>query len=117
MTDTPDNVNNIQDIGPLGDSDHTMISVGFTGNAGAADTRKAIPDWSKSNMEELKNHLRQIDWRQALNGKTGHEMWDVFKNTIKARQDQCWMTSAIKKLLSRKRAAYNNRDLVEYKHW
>ena len=127
FTDTPDNINNIQDLGPLGDSDHTVIQLEFTGNQGAKDCLKTIPDWSKLDLNGIKTRLN-INWSDRFNGKNGDEMWDCFKSildnaiseclpmkTLKTRPEQRWMTSKIKSLLRMKRLAYRNKDHNQYK--
>jgi hypothetical protein len=38
--------------------------------------------WYRANMDQIRNDVARVDWRQASTEKTVEEAWDLFRDTI-----------------------------------
>ena len=119
LTNVPDTVLNIEDIGPLSNSDHSAISVDIMFNAKYNDSSEKVLNWNKANISELQNTLRSVNWVNVFEDKDTSEMWNIFTNKIeeavhkyvptrKRRQPgrPVWMTDSLLRLTRRKSRAW-----------
>ena len=127
LTNYPEYVLSIDDIGPLGNSDHTAIQVGLQFNAKYNNTDEKVMDWNNANLEGLKEYINGIEWNNILSDCDTEEMWNIFTTRIsdgltefvptKDRRDQrkpIWMTKYLWKLTKRKNKAWKSyRDATD----
>lgn len=117
----PDLVENVTTVGPLGDSDHRMLT--FAINWSSADdvvhNRVDRYDYGKMEVDKMKQDFRQIEWRDILTG-TIHDCWSTFKGILldaeckytpkyknrSAVKKKIWMTHKSIRLIKRKHKAY-----------
>ena len=109
-------VHSVSDMGQLGDGDHRMLEVEVAGPALDRDSTELVPDWTKADMEGIKQAFASMDWEDALKDKCGVEAWDFLKEMIEVETEKhvpkkrrrvgsrpIWMNKNILKLIRKKR--------------
>lgn len=115
-----DSVISIDNLGPLGNSDHVMMMI----NTNHFMKREAIKDyvrydWNKADYGNMKNELNRINWEEEIN-RDIHKGWKLFKDSIQKVIDKnvpkivckgdnkkpIWMNSYIKRLKNKKPKLY-----------
>ena len=82
LTNIPERIINVEDVGRLGHSDHVMILSTVT-MADSAPSRKVDQlDWAKANWDEMERDLRGWDWRTEMEGKDGNEAWTKLRDKL-----------------------------------
>ena len=121
----------VSDVGKLGRSDHSMLLVNIAGDTVTNISREEVPDWSRADMNKLKEQLQQIDWQNELNGLNVDESWIKFKNVVDDAQNACvpkklrrannrpiWMTRNLMRIIRKKRRLWkvykSSKDYQEY---
>ena len=120
LTDKPNNIIDIQDIGRLGKSDHSMLLIQTQIKPCISKTQQQIPDLNKADFPSMKTQL-DIDWQMELDGKGAEDAWDFFLDKInKAMEDNIpkklrrnvnkplWMSKSINKSVRQKQRLWNN---------
>ena len=79
-------VHGVSDIGKLGSSDHTMMTIEVVGELPASVSVEEVPDWRKADMDKLREFLAEVNWEEELSGNTIH-CWDKFKEKLQMAQD------------------------------
>ena len=72
----------VQNIGALGKSDHTMMLVTLDGAIRRSSTSEHIPDWRRADMDGLKRELAEIDWETKFRDQTCETSWSEFKSAL-----------------------------------
>ena len=73
---------NIDCIGNLGNSDHSILSVDVLCAANVINHDEYIPDWNKGDTEALGEFFTSINWEARLNQKNTEESWETFCSII-----------------------------------
>ena len=81
LTDIPNSIHNIEDIGRIGNSDHVMILCDIICDKQINITEQTVPDWKKADIIGAKNFLHSINWNNMLPTNTS-DAWDYLKSVI-----------------------------------
>ncbi len=82
ITNIPDRVTEVKDIGRLGRSDHSMILFGVSFASKPAKTTEQLPSWSRADWPSIKGALAGFKWPEILGRCTTSEAWEKFRDTI-----------------------------------
>ena len=127
----------VQSIGALGTSDHTMLLVTIDGAVRRSSSSELIPDWKKADMEGLRRELAEIDWDAKFVDQGCEESWSVFKTALDDLQSKyvplkqrrvsnrpVWMNTSILRSIRKKRrmwkaytATQDYQDYLAYKNF
>ena len=66
----------------LGNGDHSLIKVEIVGPPGDRDSMEMVPDWTKANLEGIKQSFENVDWEAEFQGMSGSAAWDHLKEFI-----------------------------------
>ena len=82
LTNIPERVLNVQEMGRLGHSDHVMIlaTVAVGGNAQTSVTTQQ--DWNRADWDSIRQEIAGVDWRSRLDTRSAEESWEIFRDTI-----------------------------------
>ena len=116
----PENILNIEALGNLSNSDHTILSVDVIFRSKFNSSEEMIHDWKNGDTEGLKEYLRMVNWNVELDGLDAEECWYSFKGKLesginqfipKARRrknnNHQWMTRQVKRIVRQKQRHYN----------
>jgi len=78
ITDEPNMVYNMLDLGPFLGSDHNALSWQLEINTQVESPRRRIFDYNKGDIAALKCELNKIDWNVILHQLNAEESWNVF---------------------------------------
>ena len=135
LTNAPDLIINIEDNGRIGKSDHTMILIEIDTAVRRDFTTQLSPDWSKADVNLLKENFDSIDWNLALESRDTESSWKYFKETLNQIIEKCvpmnkkrsnhrpmWMNRTLLRLIRKKRRCWrrykstkSNSDFSTYK--
>ena len=127
----------VQSIGALGTSDHTMLLVTIDGASRHTSSTELIPDWKKADMDGLQRELAEMDWDAKFAGLGCEESWCVFKSALDDLQSKyvplkrrrisnrpVWMNTSILRSVRKKRrmwkaytATQEYQDYLAYKNF
>ena len=126
ITDVPDTIVNIEDIGRLGKSDHCMILFEAAFNHDLSYSEEMIPDWSKANLDNINQDLSSIDWYSELKDLDTVEALNYFNHKVdetvlknvplklrRLKTRPIWLTKCLKKKLRKKQRAWDQYKKVE----
>jgi hypothetical protein len=82
LTNIPERIISIEEMGHLGSSDHEMICVTVGMQNRQDDDDKCGLNWKKANCSSMKEDTARIEWRQALQGRSAEEMWTFFRSEV-----------------------------------
>ena len=109
LTNTPEKILNIDCLGNLGNSDHSILSVDVLCSTNITKNEEYIPDWSKGNKSGLQDFFSSIDWDHRFNNKNTEDTWNTFCDIITEGVD----TYIPKTLKNRSgRPKWSNRNIV-----
>ena len=125
LTNCPQRILSIKDVGRLGNSDHSMLLAEVETTPIKEDSNTARPDWRKVDTTGLKMFFRQTNWRTLLSGDLD-SAWENFKarmaeaiskfvpssSTSKAGRPR-WLNREIIRLIRKKKRAWKNVKLLE----
>ena len=106
----------VQDLPPLGASDHSMLLIDVAASPQRTSSCELIPDWAKADIPNLRKRLNEVDWREEFDGLSTDSMWDKFKEKLSQAQDEfvpkktrrsgsrpIWMTRSVMRIIRKKR--------------
>ena len=109
-------VYDVQSVGALGTSDHTMLLVTVAGATQRSHTNELIPDWKKADMDGIKRELAGINWDEKFSNLDCEASWDSFKSIldelqsrfVPLKQRRCsnkpiWMNQSLLRTIRKKR--------------
>ena len=112
---------------PLGNSDHNGLEVTLLGKPPDNSSKEEVPDWSKANMERMREMLGEVDWEVELGQLGGRESMDKFYQVVDRVTRECvptkmrragtrplWMTQNIMRMIRRKRRLWRAYSREEY---
>ena len=82
ITDIPDKVVNIESVGNLGSSDHSILRFDFMLSIQINETIEKIDDWNKADIDGFNDFLCNIDWNCDMNDMTADEAWLFFRKKV-----------------------------------
>ena len=80
--ETKESVLNVEEIGNLGNSDHSIIKIELKVCPDFNFTKEKVHDWKKGDKEGLKAYLDTIDFLSDFQNKDTDESWSRFKEVI-----------------------------------
>ena len=80
ITDVPDTVLSVEDIGIVGKSDHVLILCEIAMSLNKSCTSQTVPDWNKGDIDGAKQNLNLYNWEEVMANMTTNEAWDCFLN-------------------------------------
>ena len=75
ITNRPENIINIEPIGNLATSDHSILSIDLVVNTKFNNSAELISDWKNGDTDGLKSYLADVDWDQELGNLTADGAW------------------------------------------
>jgi len=100
LTDLPERIINIEPIGNLGNSDHSIISLNIMLNVAFNQTKEYVPDWNKCDVDSFSDFLTSVNWESEFSDKGTEDCWLYFKNRI---------TQGMNSFIPNKRRRQNNK--------
>ncbi len=82
LTNIPDRVMDITDVGRLGRSDHNMILFSVSLKSKADKTEEQVPNWNRADWPAIRHALTGTNWPDVLHSCTASEAWAKFRDTI-----------------------------------
>ena len=120
LTKNPENIVNIEQLGNLGNSDHSIILTEVLFKSKFCKTNELVCDWKNGDLEALSEHLKNVKWSEDLSQKSAEESWNYMKGKIHAGMDLFipkihrrqankpkWMTKKVMRLIRTKQRRYN----------
>ena len=120
FTNAADKIIDIQPIGYLGTSDHTIISIDIAFGADFTETDEKILDWGKANVTGLSNYLNDIKWSDLMENENVEGAWNIFKGAVQSgidnfvplksrrkRSSPPWLTKHVIKLTRKKQRLWD----------
>ena len=120
LTNRPDNIVNIEALGNLSTSDHSILSVDINFRSKFNKTTEMIIDWKNGDNEGLRDFLSTVDWKRELEDMDTGNSWQLIKDKINTginnfipKVPRCkpnnhqWMTKNVKRLVRTKQRHYN----------
>ena len=115
LSNSPELVAGVTDLGPVGSSDHSAIMAEIHGPARVKETQELVPNWAKADWAGMGEWLGSRNWEE-LRHTSVEQAWCCLKNhlldattkfipmkTRSTPNKPPWMTPKIGKLLRRKR--------------
>ena len=119
FTDRPENILNIENLGNLANSDHSIISIDILTDFFPQSDNIFTLDWSHANNDAISNHLLSCNFQTQFSDKSVVECWDILTDEIntaieanvpkrKAKDPKkpVWMTRRIIQLSRQKRRKF-----------
>ena len=131
FTNRPENVLNVESLGNLSTSDHSILSVEIVFNSKFNSSNEFIEDWKNGDLDGLKQYLERVNWRRDLHTLDTNDGWKFFKDKLSSGIDYFipktrrrkpnnhqWMTKTVKRLVRLKQRQYNlyqqDRSIANY---
>jgi hypothetical protein len=114
LTNVPERVSNVQDIGRLGRSDHCITSFDLT-LATKVRESTTVKNWSRADWQSINEGLRDTIWPTSEDNTTVEDFWQQFRTRVNDLTDlhvpsrtitagkAGWMTNDILRLIRQKR--------------
>jgi len=119
LTNCPDRVVNIENIGNLANSDHCILSIDILCDVNFDNNSDYIYDWSNMNETAFKEYVISCDLENTINNMNVEESWNKIRNTLDfaitnfvPSKKRCennrpiWMNRAIVRLCRQKRRRF-----------
>ena len=120
FSNRPENILNIEALGNLSNSDHTILSIDVIFKSKFNSSEELIDDWRNGDTEGLKDYLKMVDWDAELYGLNAEDCWDSFKDKLESginhfipkvrrrkNNNHQWMTRQVKRIVRQKQRHYN----------
>jgi hypothetical protein len=115
LTNISENIFNVEDLGNLGNSDHSIIKIELEFSPKFNKSEQLVRDWRKGDEIGLCNFFSEIDFEQLLQNKDANDSWLTLKDIINQGLDRYiplmqrrrpgqppWMTKKVKNSVNRK---------------
>ena len=119
ITNCPDRIVNVENLGNLSNSDHSILSIDILCNVNHDNSCDMIPDWSKLDHASFKQFLIDSDLENSIENLNAEDGWCLFKTTLdtalenylpkKKRHESSkpvWMTKKVVQLSRQKRRRF-----------
>ena len=134
FTNRPENVLNVESLGNLSTSDHSILSVEIVFRSKFNSSNEFIEDWKNGDLDGLKQYLARVNWRRDLQTLDTNDGWKFFKDKLSSGIDYFipktrrrkpnnhqWMTKTVKRLVRLKQRQYNlyqqDRSIANYEQF
>ena len=120
LSNSPEIFLNIESLGNLANSDHSIIMVDIVFNPRFNKTMELISDWKNGDADGLRLYLSSVNWETELGERSTNEAWEFFKDRIASGTDTFipkvprrknsrpqWMTKNVMRLIRLKKRHYN----------
>ena len=110
-----------EDEGPLGSSDHTMISIIVRVSVVSKSKKENVKDWRKADFKAIKSAINNVKWQEVFDNQGTQECWDRFSNILnravednvptkpaRKRGKPLWMQRNIMRIIRRKRRLWSH---------
>jgi Reverse transcriptase (RNA-dependent DNA polymerase)/Endonuclease-reverse transcriptase len=130
LTNVPERVVSIENVGRLGSSDHCMISAAVRVGKHKEQQAGTVRNWWRADWSSMKRELAEVDWTE-LDGLETDEAWTFFRDKLDMVVDRNvpvkprgsagkppWLSRDILREVRRKRRIWcktRNKDSPEYK--
>ena len=84
ITDKPDSIVNITDLGRLGKSDHSMLYIIYDFSPRLAKSVEKVYDWKNADFYSIRYEMSLIPWQNILDSLNTEESWKFFKDNLNA---------------------------------
>ena len=132
ITNVPERVEEIYEMGRLGKSDHVMIMATVTMEAEPDEDDSTAPDWRKADWDAMRRDLATQGWRRRLNQCGTEEAWLILKQKlhglidihvpVRRRRNRArppWLSQAILRTVRKKKRMWKQArsgiNMAEYK--
>ena len=115
ITNSPDLVQEVRDVGRLGRSDHVILEFNLAIGETKQKEQVAVKNWKKADWNKIKEGLRNTIWPATTDNSTVEESWGLLRSkldqlveenvptcTFRPRKSD-WMTGDILREIRRKR--------------
>ena len=75
--------------GRLGSSDHEIVWTHIGKKVARRKAGKQYRDYNKANYEEARRKMAEVEWRDAFEGKSLDEIWEMFTGKIAEVIQEC----------------------------
>ena len=82
ITEEPDMVSDLTDLGPLGSSDHHALLRKLPFAVRWSETKRIVYDYSKADVQGIRQHLRSIAWEDILVPSSMEDSWGAFSKVL-----------------------------------
>jgi hypothetical protein len=82
LTDCPDRIVNIENIGNLGNSDHCIISIDIQCDSLQQESCDMVPNFGKIDSAGFTNYINNLNLENVLVNSECNEGWNTFKDSI-----------------------------------
>ena len=116
FTDLKENILSVENLGNLGNSDHSVIKIEIDVSLKFNKTSELIRDWRKGDQEGLIECIQNIDFPRIFQDKDANECWVALKEETERAMDRYipltarrkpgeppWLTRAVKRITNKKR--------------
>ena len=123
LTNAPEKVSNICEVGRLGKSDHVIIQFELAQLGGSLAEKKVIDNWKKADWNGIRQGLESTTWPTTSDGSTTEEAWRFLRDRLSNLKDQFvpksefrprkseWMTGELLRQIRRKRRLWKKARL------
>ena len=78
ITDNPDNIVNITDLGRLGKSYYSMLSIIYAFSPRLAKAVEKVYDWKNADFYSIRYEMSLIPWQNIFKSLNTKESWNFF---------------------------------------
>ena len=131
LTNIPERISDVEDIGRLGHSDHVMLMAKVEVSSKSATQGKEQLDWARADWDSMRDRVAEVDWGRELEGVETEEAWSIFKekihqavrDTVPVRKRRnpnrpAWLTQNVLRAIRRKKRLWRRaRDGVEVEEY
>ena len=79
LTDRNDLIGKVEDIGPIGKSDHTLIKVELNVANTSNKSKELRPQFHRADFDKIKGELVSINWENELKDLDTNQCWEKFR--------------------------------------
>ena len=135
LTNIPEKLINVEEIGRLGKSDHCLIYFELLFKCNETHNHETYFKWNMGDYNAINRNLAQVDWNIEFDGCDTYESWNIFKDklntlvntfipkqTKKSNSKPRWITRTILRNINKKRRLWksykmhrDNETYIEYK--
>ena len=82
LTNCSERIISLSNGGRIGKSDHCVLNIEVKIDFMKKNERATRPNWTKADIEGLREFLGNINWNQILIDKPVEEAWTTFRSTL-----------------------------------
>ena len=127
LTNAEEKVESVTEAGRLGKSDHVILSMVVSVEAGwRREREEMILDWNKADWKEMKKQVGEKDWKEEMKNKDVNSAWEGLRDTLnraveenvpkKKRRKQnrpAWLSQEILRGIRKKKRLWKRAKLGE----